>query len=250
MQQCFPFIWINIAKRGVRHRPQCHFVSFYANLTLLGVSSLSNGYASNDPKRQSHRLIFIQKQKQFWENQKIQYKSISFHFIRRMLSASAAAAALKLVHHHKPELLIKILDSINLPVSLQRCSWVRNTILKKTAENSSFGLLKTKSLSEILMQLCITKYWCNVTCYKNFNYKTAFKIFMIPKKSWMDFFMHTQTRGFWLPYCYPGMHAKKKGIHLKCFKCTNDARVFTLYDTRHQTFYCTCVKKKTTYNKC
>lgn len=42
---------------------QCHFVSFYANLTLIGVSSLHNGYASNDLKRRSYYLIFIQKQK-------------------------------------------------------------------------------------------------------------------------------------------------------------------------------------------
>lgn len=43
-----------------------------------------------------------------------------------MLSASAAAL-LKLVHHHKPE-LIKIMDSINLPMSLQRCSSQKHNI--------------------------------------------------------------------------------------------------------------------------
>lgn len=44
---------------------------------------------------------------------------------------SRSAAALKLVHHHKPELLIKILDSINLLMRLQRCSQIRNARIQQ-----------------------------------------------------------------------------------------------------------------------
>lgn len=128
----------NIAKCGVLHRPLCHFILFYANLPLLSVSSLHNSYASNDPKQQSHYLIFIQKQKQFLENQNredsIQKHFISFYFIRWNKK-----------QHWSLFIIISLNSSLrfwilSIWLNLQRCSRVRNTILKIPTENRTIPL--------------------------------------------------------------------------------------------------------------
>lgn len=120
----------NIAKCGVLHRPLCHFILFYANLPLLSVSSLHNSYASNDPKQQSHYLIFIQKQKQFSENYKredsIQKRFISFY-------SAGAFQPLQQQQHWSLSIIISLNSSLRFWI-LSICLWVYRDALESETQ--------------------------------------------------------------------------------------------------------------------